>query len=137
MQPWSFGSLRVVVALGAKDFEVDAFASSAGMMTMVAVCVLAFATVTTEGALGVDALFAAREGFPGAAGVTRSVDIGAGRFCAADAVTVSSSAATPAAVEKRIRFTLRLGVQDEHIRPAGVAHKASGSSEPAPVKGVP
>ena len=64
MQPWSFGSLRVVVALGAKDFEVDAVASSAVMMTMVAVCVLAFATVTTGGALGVDALFAAREGFP-------------------------------------------------------------------------
>jgi len=104
--------LRVVVALGAKDFEVDAVASSAVMMTMVAVCVLAFATVTTEGALGVDALLAAREGFAGAVAVPGSVGIGAGRFCAAAAVTVSSSAATPAAVEKRIRFTLRLGVRD-------------------------
>jgi hypothetical protein len=39
--------------LGAKGFEVDAVASSAVMTTMVAVCVLALATVTAEGARAV------------------------------------------------------------------------------------
>jgi len=75
------------------------------MMTMVAVCVLAFATMTTEGAFGVDALFAAREGFAGAVRAPRSVDIGAGRFCGSRR-DGEQHAATPAAVDKRIRFTL-------------------------------
>jgi hypothetical protein len=100
VQPWSFGSLRVVLSFGRNGFEVEAVASSAVMSTMTAVCVLAFAMVTTEGAFV--AAFFARGGFAGA--VAGSVDPGAGTFCAEAAVAVRS-AAMPAAVEKRIGLT--------------------------------